>query len=121
MGGWQRAHASRGHMHGGVTRVKKKTLNYKSCVCCAFSHVSPANATGTSHDTSKLFKRSICKIQASNNTTAIQPGIPGTGGMTNPALGNLMANVNNNNNTTGVTNNTTNANNNNAAGNNPGG
>ena len=62
----------------------------------------------------------IDKIQASNNTTAIQPGIPGTGGMTNPALGNLMANVNNNNNTTGVTNNTTNANNN-AAGNNPGG
>ena len=26
----------------------------------------------------------------------MQPGIPGTGGMTNPALGNLMANNNNN-------------------------
>ena len=61
----------------------------------------------------------IDKIQASasNNTTAIQPGIPGTGGMTNPALGNLMANVNNNNNV-GANNNTTNAN---ATGNNPGG
>ena len=39
----------------------------------------------------------IDKIQASNQTATVQPGIPGTGGMTNPALGNLMANNNNNN------------------------
>ena len=56
----------------------------------------------------------IDKIQASNNTTAIQPGIPGTGGMTNPALGNLMANANNN---VGLNNNaTTNVNNANTGG-----
>ena len=64
--------------------------------------VSRSGAESTQAATSDY----IDKIQASNNTTAIQPGIPGTGGMTNPALGNLMANANNN--TVGLNNNATN-------------